>query len=292
MSEAMLTRSLGDTGIAASAVDLGTWAIGGWMWGGTDAAQSVAAIQASMDEGVTLVDTAPAYGQGVAEEIVGRALKDRCAQVVLATKEGGGNCVSMMDLLSPRRNEFHGGWSNELRPRGCWKGNFDQSPKCGLVWHTRKGNHFFDVDGRPVHRYLSKDAIVHEVEQSLRRLNTDYVDHYITHWQDSTTPVAETMEAMWSLKSAGKIRSIGASNTSPDELADYLEAGGLDAIQEKYSMLERDTKTTLLPLCREHGVSTLSYSFLGLGLLTGRIVSGNTGSPVVMIAEKAADMIR
>ena len=232
MNGEMLTRKLGDTGIVASAVGLGTWAIGGWMWGGTDADRSVAAIQAAIDEGITLIDTAPAYGQGVAEEIVGRALKGRRENVVLATK-------------------------------------------CGLVWHTDKGNHFFDADGRPVHRYLGRDSIVAEVEQSLRRLNTDHIDHYITHWQDPTTPVAETMEALRSLKSAGKIRSIGASNTSPDDLGAYVAQGGLDAVQEEYSMLKRDIETTLLPLCREHGVSTLSYSSLGLGLLTGKIGPGH-----------------
>ena len=120
-----------------------------------------------------------------------------------------------------------------------------------------------------------RDSIVAEVEQSLRRLNTDHIDHYITHWQDPTTPVAETMEALRSLKSAGKIRSIGASNTSPDELGAYVAEGGLDAVQEEYSMLARDIETTLLPLCREHGVSTLSYSSLGLGLLTGKIGPGH-----------------
>ena len=224
----MLDRKLGDTDIVASAVGLGTWAIGGWMWGGTDAAQSIAAIQASVDEGVTLIDTAPAYGRGVAEEIVGRALEGRREKVVLATK-------------------------------------------CGLVWHTRKGNHFFDVDGQPVHRYLGGDGIVHEVEQSLRRLRTDRIDHYITHWQDPTTPIAETMEVLESLKTTGKIRSIGASNTSAAELGAYVKAGGLDAIQEEYSMLKRDIETTVLPICSEHGVSTMSYSSLGLGLLTGKI---------------------
>ena len=228
MSGDMLTRKLGHTGIVASAVGLGTWAIGGWMWGGADAVQSVAAIQASVDEGVTLIDTAPAYGRGVAEEIVGRALKGRRGKVVLATK-------------------------------------------CGLVWHTQQGNHFFDVDGQPVHRYLGSDGIVHEVEHSLRRLDTDYVDHYITHWQDPTTPIEDTMEALERLKTAGKIRSIGASNTSPEDLAAYVAAGGLDAIQEEYSMVKRDIESTLLPICREHGVSTLSYSSLGLGLLTGKI---------------------
>lgn len=228
MSHEMLTREIGRSGIRASAIGLGTWAIGGWMWGGTDEARSVEAIQASIDEGVTLIDTAPAYGQGVAEEIVGKAIKGRRDQVILATK-------------------------------------------CGLVWHTQKGNHFFDYDGKPVHRYLGKDAIIHEVEQSLKRLGTDVIDHYITHWQDPTTPVAETMEALETLKAQGKIRSIGASNTSVDDVKAYVAAGQLDAIQEEYSMVKRDIETTLIPLCQQNDVSVLSYSSLALGLLTGKI---------------------
>ncbi len=228
MSHEMLTREIGTSGIQASVIGLGTWAIGGWMWGGTDEAKSIAAIQASVDAGVSLIDTAPAYGQGVAEDIVGKALKGRRDKVVLATK-------------------------------------------CGLVWHTQKGNHFFDYDGKPVHRYLGKDAIIYEVEQSLTRLGTDYIDHYITHWQDPTTPIAETMEALETLKQQGKIRSIGASNTSVDEVKAYVAAGQLDAIQEEYSMVKRDIEGTLLPVCRENGVSVLSYSSLALGLLSGKI---------------------
>ncbi len=228
MSHEMLTREIGASGIEASVIGLGTWAIGGWMWGGTDEAKSIAAIQASVDAGVSLIDTAPAYGQGVAEDIVGKALKGRRDKVVLATK-------------------------------------------CGLVWHTQKGNHFFDYDGKPVHRYLGKDAIIYEVEQSLTRLGSDYIDHYITHWQDPTTPIAETMEALETLKQQGKIRSIGASNTSVDEVKAYLAAGQLDAVQEEYSMVKRDIEGTLLPVCRENGVSVLSYSSLALGLLSGKI---------------------
>ncbi len=228
MSHEMLTRDIGTSGIQASVIGLGTWAIGGWMWGGTDEAKSIAAIQASVDAGVSLIDTAPAYGQGVAEDIVGKALKGRRDKVVLATK-------------------------------------------CGLVWHTQKGNHFFDYDGKPVHRYLGKDAIIYEVEQSLTRLGTDYIDHYITHWQDPTTPIADTMEALETLKQQGKIRSIGASNTSVDEVKAYVAAGQLDAVQEEYSMVKRDIEGTLLPVCRENGVSVLSYSSLALGLLSGKI---------------------
>jgi methylglyoxal reductase len=228
MLHEMLTREIGRSGIEASAIGLGTWAIGGWMWGGTDEAKSISAIQASIDEGISLIDTAPAYGQGLSEEIVGKAIAGRREKVVLATK-------------------------------------------CGLVWHTQKGNHFFDYDGKPVHRYLGKDAIVHEVEQSLKRLGTDHIDHYITHWQDPTTPIAETMEALETLKTQGKIRSIGASNTTADDVKAYVAAGQLDAIQEEYSMIKRDIEDTLVPLCLKEKVSVLSYSSLALGLLTGKI---------------------
>ncbi|WP_417709654.1 aldo/keto reductase [Roseibium aggregatum] len=228
MLHEMLTREIGRSNIKASAIGLGTWAIGGWMWGGTDEAKSISAIQASIDEGVSLIDTAPAYGQGLSEEIVGKAIAGRRDKVVLATK-------------------------------------------CGLVWHTQKGNHFFDYDGKPVHRYLGKDAIVYEVEQSLKRLGTDYIDHYITHWQDPTTPISETMEALETLKAQGKIRSIGASNTTVDDVKAYLAAGQLDAIQEEYSMIKRDIEETHVPLCLQEKVSVLSYSSLALGLLTGKI---------------------
>ncbi|MAU22019.1 MAG: aldo/keto reductase [Martelella sp.] len=228
MSHELAKRPIGHSGIEASVVGLGTWAIGGWMWGGTDEARSIEAIHAALDEGITLIDTAPAYGQGLAEEIVGKALAGRRDKVVLATK-------------------------------------------CGLVWHMQKGNHFFDYDGKPVHRYLGKDSIVYEIEQSLKRLKTDYIDHYITHWQDPTTPVDETMEALEQLKRQGKIRSIGASNTSAEDIVAYLAAGELDAIQEEYSMVKRDIETTLLPVCVENGVSVLSYSSLALGLLSGKM---------------------
>ena len=228
MNGQQLTRKIGRSGVEASAVGLGTWAIGGWMWGGTDEAESISAIQASLDAGVTLIDTAPAYGLGRSEEIVGKAIAGRRDKAVIATK-------------------------------------------CGLVWHTQKGNHFFDQDGRPVHRYLGRDSIVHELEQSLRRLGTDYIDLYITHWQDPTTPVEETVAALEDLKQAGKIRAIGASNVNRAELDQYLATGALDAIQERFSMIDRGIEAELLPLTVKHGVSTLSYSSLALGLLSGTI---------------------
>ena len=228
MTGTIRTRQLGSSSIQASVVGLGTWAIGGWMWGGTGERDSIAAIQAAVDEGVSLIDTAPAYGMGKSEELVGQALIGRRDKVVLSTK-------------------------------------------CGLVWHTQHGNHFFDQQDKPVHRYLGADSIIYEVEQSLKRLRTDYIDHYITHWQDPTTPIAETMEALERLKRQGKIRSIGISNVSVEELGDYIANGVVDAVQECYSMLDRGIEETLLPVCRSNNVSCMSYSSLALGLLSGKI---------------------
>ena len=221
-------REIGGSGIRASAVGLGTWAIGGWMWGGTDEAEAIKAVEASLNEGITLIDTAPAYGMGRAEEILGRALRARRDKAVISTK-------------------------------------------CGLVWHIQKGNYFFSQQDKPVHRYLGAASIRHELEQSLKRLGTDYVDHYVTHWQDATTPVDETMGVLLDLKSEGKIRSIGASNCSVEDVKAYTAAGQLDAIQEEYSMVKRGLEDKLLPLCLANGVSVLSYSSLGLGLLSGKI---------------------
>ncbi|WP_391091209.1 aldo/keto reductase [Vibrio sp. NH-UV-68] len=224
----MQTREIGNSGIQASVIGLGTWAMGGWMWGGTDEKASIEAINASLDSGVSLIDTAPAYGLGVSEEIVGKAIKGKRDKVVLATK-------------------------------------------CGLVWHTNKGNHFFDEKGQPVHRYLGADAIEFEVEQSLKRLQTDYIDLYITHWQDPTTPISETMHALESLKQAGKIRAIGISNAGKAELAQYQAAGTVDAVQEKYNLIERQLEQTLLPETVASNVACLSYSSLAMGLLSGRV---------------------
>ena len=228
MNAAMKTTTLGPSGIECSAIGLGTWAMGGWMWGGQDSAAATDAIAASLDAGVTLIDTAPAYGLGASENIVGAALKGRRHEAVVATK-------------------------------------------CGLVWHTQKGTHFFDEDGHPVYRHLGRESIFHEAEESLKRLQTDYIDLYITHWQDSTTPVEETMDALLTLKQQGKIRAIGVSNASPETLAEYLQYGPVDAAQERYSLIDREIEQTLVPLCTRHNVAMLGYSSLALGLLAGPI---------------------
>jgi aryl-alcohol dehydrogenase-like predicted oxidoreductase len=225
----MLMRALAP-GLQASAVGLGTWAIGGWMWGGTDDAAAEDAIRAGLDAGITLIDTAPAYGLGHAEEVVGRAIRGRRDQVLIATK-------------------------------------------CGLVWHAQRGPFFFSQGGLPVHRDLSPAAIRHEVEQSLRRLQTDRIDLYITHWQDPSTPLADTVGALKSLQAEGKILAFAASNTTPEDLAAYHAADGIAAVQEEYSMLQRRIEATHLPSCREAGIAVMGYSVLALGLLSGGIAA-------------------
>ncbi|WP_343716184.1 aldo/keto reductase [Inquilinus sp.] len=223
-----MQREIGASGIPASAVGLGTWAMGGWLWGGGDDDASVAAIRAALDAGVTLIDTAPAYGLGRAEQLVGRAIEGRRDEVVLVTK-------------------------------------------CGLVWDTDKGRPFVGQDDKTIHRYLGAESVRAELEASLRRLRTDHVDVLITHWQDPTTPIAETMEALLALKAEGKTRAIGISNASVEDLAAYRAAGPVDCVQEAYNMLDRGLERTLLPPCRDASIAVISYSSLALGLLTGRI---------------------
>ncbi len=232
----MRTRTLGKSGIEASVVGLGTWAIGGWMWGGTNEADSIRAIQAALDAGITLIDTAPIYGFGVSEELVGKAIKGRREQVVLATK-------------------------------------------CGLVWDREGGDYYFDSDdehprqggGYTVYKYLAPESIRQEVEQSLKRLQTETIDLYQTHWQESQTPREETMAALLALKHEGKIRAIGVSNIEPEQLREYESVGAVDAVQEKYSMLDRGQEQKLLPWCRKQSIAFLAYSPIAQGLLTGKL---------------------
>jgi len=232
----MRTRPLGPSRIDASVVGLGAWAIGGWMWGGTDEDASIRAIHASLDAGVNLIDTAAVYGFGLSEEIVGKAIRDRRDRVVLATK-----CAMVCD---PTVGEF--------KFRSTAQG---PSPTGHVIIH---------ICGRP-------ESIRQEIEASLKRLRTDYIDLYQTHWQDGTTPIADTMGALTELKEQGKIRAIGACNASAAQLDEYRTGGGIDSDQERFSMIDRDIESDQLPFCREHGVAVLAYSPLARGLLTGKV---------------------
>ena len=233
----MKHRPLGVSGIEASVVGFGAWAVGGWMWGGADRAAAVRAIHAALDAGINLIDTAPIYGFGISEEIVDEALRGRRDQAVLATK-------------------------------------------CGLVWHVEKGDHFFNSDEkhpradateRKVCRCLDPKIIRYEIEQSLRRLGVETIDLYQTHWQESMTPVTDTMAELLKLKQEGKIRAIGVSNATPEQMDQYRAVGPLDSDQELYNMLDRNAEASQLPYCTDHGMAFLAYSSIAQGLLTGKI---------------------
>jgi aryl-alcohol dehydrogenase-like predicted oxidoreductase len=232
----MKMRPLGNSGIDASVIGFGAWAIGGWMWGGTSESEAIRAIHAALDAGINLIDTAPIYGFGSSEEIVGKALRDRRDRAVIATK-------------------------------------------CGMVANTKLGaakfrstalgsSEFGHID---VRIYNHPDSIREEVDLSLKRLQTDRIDLYQTHWQDPTTPVDDTMDALLSLKQAGKIRAIGVCNASVEQMRQYASRGPLDTDQERYSMLDRKLEADQLPYCREHNIAMLAYSPLAMGMLTGKM---------------------
>ncbi|MHB1254368.1 MAG: aldo/keto reductase [Candidatus Humimicrobiaceae bacterium] len=221
--------NLGSSSIKVSVIGFGAWAIGGKWWGGNDEKDSISAIRASLSSGVNFIDTAPAYGLGLSEELVAKAIKGKRDKVILATK-------------------------------------------CGLRWDLNKGDYFFEYSpGVSVYRYLGEESIKYEIEQSLRRLNTDYIDLFQTHWQDTTTPISETMEVLIKLKENGMIRAIGASNASVSQLKEYSKYGIINTDQEKYSLIDREIESELLPWCQNNGLSMLAYSPMSKGLLTGKI---------------------
>lgn len=228
----MRFRQLGNTDLKASVIGLGTWAIGGgpW-WGQTDDAESIRTIQAALDAGINLIDTAPCYGWGRSEEMVGKAIRGRREQVVLATK-------------------------------------------CGLWWQDKRGSLFFSMDGHDVMRCLRPETIREELELSLRRLGTDHIDLYQTHWQAmeaDPTPIADTMACLMQLKDQGKIRAIGVSNVTVAQMEEYRAAGDLATNQPRYSMLDRTIEPEIRDYCQAKSVSILAYSPLEQGLLTGKI---------------------
>lgn len=211
--------SIGDLGQKVSRVGLGTWAIGGWMWGGTDERDSIATIHSALDRGINLLDTAPAYGFGLSEEIVGKAIKEygKRDQIVIATKTGLG-----------------------------WK------------------------DGK-VYRDARKETIMREIEASLKRLRVDYIDLYQVHWPDPLTPFSETAEAMNQLLEAGKIRSIGVSNYSVEEMQAFRKNAPLHVLQSPFNLFERKIEKNELAYCLKEKLAVLGYGSLCRGLLSGKM---------------------
>lgn len=229
----MKTQKIGSSGIEASRVSLGTWSMGkDAQWGVQDDESSLKAIGAALENGITLIDTAPAYGFGHSEELVGKAVKQfRREDLVIETK-------------------------------------------CGVWWKDDEGTVILSRDGKTIRRNLSRRAMLTEIDDSLRRLGLDYIDIYVTHQQPMPpfmVEIPEIMGTLQELKKAGKIRAIGISNATREQLDEYLSCGPIDLIQERYSMLDQAKVRSLFALCREKNITVQAYSPLEQGLLTGKI---------------------
>lgn len=230
-------RKIGNSDLQASVITFGAWAAGGWMWGTTDRNDAVQAIRAAYDLGVTTIDTAPVYGQGTSEEIVGQAIRDFPRdQVQVLTKFG-----MRWDLAA---GEF--------------------------AFHS-KNNAGDPID---IYKYAGKQSVIDECEQSLRRLGTDYIDLYQIHWPDSTTPIAETFEAVERLIEAGKVRYAGVCNYDAHQMKEAEKIVPLVSNQIPFSMVNRAIEEQTVPHCIENGKSVLAYSPLQRGLLSGKIHAG------------------
>ncbi len=202
-------------------IALGGWAMGATVetWGHVDDRESIAAVHTALDSGINLIDTAPIYGLGHGESIIGKAIQGRREDVIVATKCG---------LLFPR------------------------------------------TDGELPVRCLKKDSVLRECDASLRRLGVDVIDIYQCHWPDPDTPIRDTMEALRSLLDAGKIRAIGLSNFSCEEIAAAREFAPVSCLQLPFSMIHLRAGKDLLPFCIEHDMGVICYSPLAKGLLTGK----------------------
>jgi aryl-alcohol dehydrogenase-like predicted oxidoreductase len=220
----MRYRTLGRTGIKVSPYALGAMMFG--HIGNPDHEESIRIIHAALDAGINVIDTADVYSSGESEQIVGKALKGRRDNVVLATKLN--------------------------RPMG-------DDP-------NQQGN--------------SRRWIITAVENSLRRLQTDYIDLYQLHRPDPDTDIEDTLSALSDLIHSGKVRVIGSSATPASDIVEaqwVAERRGLQRFrveQPTYSILNRGIETEVLPVAQRYGMGTLVWSPLAQGMLTGRVRKG------------------
>lgn len=236
----MELRRLGRSELRVPPLSFGGYAIGGWYWGRNDDGAALDAIRASIDGGMTALDTAPIYGFGHSERLIGQAIRGRREEVTVMTK-------------------------------------------VGLRWDHPEAPVFFETEAAGkrmgVQRTSEPASVRHEVEQSLGRLGIECIDLVQVHAPDPDTPIADTMGALAELRDEGKLRAIGVSNYSVEQLDEASEALAphpLASDQPHYSLLSRDIEKDVLPWAREHGVGLLTYSPLEQGLLTGKVDASRT----------------
>lgn len=227
---------LGTSDVKVTPLTFGAWAIGGWFWGGAGEKESVHALETAIENGMTTIDTAPIYGFGQSEEFVAKAIKGKRDKVQILTK-------------------------------------------FGLRWDTVSKNIHIEKtkDNRggevSVYRLGSKESVIKECEDSLRRLGTDYIDLFQQHWPDTFTPMDETMEALEILKQQGKIRAGGASNFTVEQMTEAEKTFSLTSNQVPYSMVLRNIEKELVPYSIDNNKAIIVYSPLQRGVLTGKITS-------------------
>lgn len=234
----MELRRLGRSQVKVTPFAFGAWAIGGWMWGGAEESDAIKAIQVAYHSGITTIDTAPVYGFGRSEEIVGKAMQ------------------------------------------GIARDKYQILTKFGLNWETQQGEPYFDTvdnEGRKfkMYKWSSKERVMKECEDSLRRLKSDYIDLYQIHWPDPTTPVSETFEAVQRLIEQGKVRAAGVCNYSVQLVDEALQTIQLASNQVPYSLINRTIEKEIIPQAIEKEMSIIPYSPLQRGLLTGKIKPGH-----------------
>lgn len=223
----MIRRRLGTTDYTISVIGLGAFAIGGYMWGAQDDADSAAAIRAAVDAGVGWIDTAPLYGEGRADRLIGTVIKELPAT---------------------------------------------QRP---LVF-TKFGHHVINgvrvSDG-------SRARVLADCEANLKALGVEALDLFQLHWP-CPQPVAETAGACAELLKAGKIRAIGLSNATIEQLTAWRATGvPVHVVQNPYSLAKPQAAADILPWCAEHNVGFLAYSPLFRGLFTGSWTADKTFPP-------------
>jgi len=234
----MELRQLGSSSVKVTPMAFGAWAIGGWMWGGADETAAITAVRAAFDAGITTIDTAPIYGFGKSEELVGKAME--------------GIARDKYQILT--------------------KYGMDWEAEEGEYFFDTTGN-----DGKPlkIYKNASPKQIRKECERSLRLLKTDYIDLYQIHWPDATTPIAETMEAVAQLIKEGKVLAAGVCNYNTAQVEDATQVLALASNQVPYSMIKRDIEKDVIPQAILKGMSIIPYSPLQRGLLTGKIKPGH-----------------
>lgn len=234
----MELRNLGKSDVMVTPMAFGAWAIGGWMWGGAEEKSAIAAIKAAYHSGITTIDTAPVYGFGKSEELVGRAMK--------------GIPRDNYQILT----KFGMNWQTE---EGEYF--FDSA----------------DNEGKPfkMYKWASKKKVMQECENSLRRLRTEYIDLYQIHWPDATTPISETFEAVQQLIDQGKVRAAGVCNYNVQQVDEALKTIQIASNQVPYSMINRDIEMNVVEQAIEKDLGIIAYSPLQRGLLTGKIKPGH-----------------